>query len=585
MPGTWTSVTTICTSLQITRSLRCAAWADEGMASCAAWADHGSNQCSSWADEGHNACCDWAPCSWFCDAFYWVANWVCQAFIWVAKWVCTAWYWIAKWVCLAWVWILRLFCWSGNGGPMLLLTDGAVLLNECASGYGTRRWWTLHPDSAGRYVSSVWTRVANSNYARKYFASAVLADGRVLVCGGEYSDASGAQRQDDTNKCEIYDPVADTWTEIAAPPGIAQIGDAACALLPDGRFLLGNYSSTTCWIFDPGTGAWTAAANKRDSASEESWVLMPNDTVLVPQISASPNAEKYLIATDQWVADGALVARIDDATTDFVPEVGPGFLLPDRRAFFVGANGNTALYSMGGTATAAGTWAAGPAIPRSGRRNQGAKDGPGTLLPSGNVLVPVAPVDGLARGSQYLAPCTFLEFDGANLNGTTNPPNSNCPTYVGRLLLIPTGQALWAREDDRGIYAYTETGTPADLFRPVITAAPGVVRRGTTIAVAGTQFNGLSQAVGYGDDQTTATNYPIVRIRNRKTGHVRYCRTFDHTRADGTGAPVTSMGVATGVTVVTTHVAVPGDVDLGASDLFVVANGIASSPAAIIVTA
>src|SRR5690242_8840910 len=161
MPGTWTSVTSICTSLRITRSLRCEAWADEGMASCAAWADHGSNQCSSWADEGHNACCDWAPCSWFCDAFYWVANWVCQAFIWVAKWVCTAWYWIAKWVCLAWVWILRVFCLGGNGGPMLLLTDGAVLLNECASGYGTRRWWTLRPDSAGRYVSSVWTRVAN----------------------------------------------------------------------------------------------------------------------------------------------------------------------------------------------------------------------------------------------------------------------------------------------------------------------------------------------------------------------------------------------------------------------------------------
>jgi hypothetical protein len=585
MPGSWTAVTSICASRQIVASSSCTSWADQGMNSCSTWADHGSNQCTSWADEGHSQCCTWWPCSWFCDLFYWVANWVCQAVIWVSRWVCLAWFWIARWVCLAWATIVRIFCVGGNGGPMFLLTDGSVLLNECTSGYGTRRWWKLQPDLLGTYVNSTWIRMADSNIARKYFASAVFADGRIIVCGGEYSDASGVQKGDDTNACEIYDPVANSWTVVPAPPGITQIGDSACALLPDGRFLLGNFNSTACFIFDPNTGAWVTAASKSDSASEETWVLMPNDTVLVPEVSASPAAEKYLIASDQWVADGLLTARIDDATTDVVAEVGPGFLLPDGRAFFVGANGKTALYTMGAAATIPGTWAVGPASPRSGRQNQGAKDGPGVLLPSGTVLFPVAPVDGLATNSQYLAPCTFVEFDGTNLSVSTNPPNSNCPTFVGRMLIIPTGQALWTREDDSGIFAFTETGSPQNSFRPAITAAPNVVRRGSTIKVSGTQFNGLSQAVGYGDDQTTATNYPIVRIRSSRSGRIFYCRTFNHTRVNAGGTTVSSMGVATGPAVVTTQVAVPGNVDIGDAQLFVVANGNASLGRAIVVTA
>jgi hypothetical protein len=38
------------------------------------------------------------------------------------------------------------------------------------------------------------------------------------------------------------------------------------------------------------------------------------------------------------------------------------------------------------------------------------------------------------------------------------------------------------------------------------------------------------------------------------------------------------MGVATGAAVITTNVDIPGDIELGDSMLFVVANGIASKP-------
>jgi hypothetical protein len=94
--------------------------------------------------------------------------------------------------------------------------------------------------------------------------------------------------------------------------------------------------------------------------------------------------------------------------------------------------------------------------------------------------------------------------------------------------------------------------------------------------VVGQQFNGLSQAVGYGDDYAAATNYPLVRVRNVQTGHVQYGRTFNHTITLGATTP--SMGVATGIALVTTHVILPPTLELGAAELFVVANGIESVP-------
>jgi hypothetical protein len=89
--------------------------------------------------------------------------------------------------------------------------------------------------------------------------------------------------------------------------------------------------------------------------------------------------------------------------------------------------------------------------------------------------------------------------------------------------------------------------------------------------VSGYLFNGLSQGAAYGDDAQSATNYPLVRITNRATGHLFYSRTHDHS----------SMGVGTSIGLVSTHFDVPATQEKGPSELVVVANGIPSSPVAI----
>ncbi len=608
MPGTWSSITSICSSkrevaYKVCRdwadrgisvcttwadqgSAACSSWADKGNAACSSWADKGRNECSSWADKGHNQCCTWWPCSWFCDAFYWVANWVCQGWYWVSQWVCQAWYWVAnwvcqawywvakwvcvasywvaKWVCLAWQWVTTLLC-SGNAGPVFLLTDGSVLLNENSGGFGTRRWWKLAPDSGGGYAST-WIRVADSTVGRKYFASAVLADGRLFVCGGEYTDSSGSNAQDEAITAEIYDPIADTWTVLPSPPGATSIGDSPLAVLPDGRVLLGENDNTNVFVFTPGPDTWTTVPNKGTRASEETWVLMPDSTVVTVRTDGSGLAEKYDVATNTWVSAGTLPANIIETAS---AELGPGILLPDGRAFFVGANaGRTALYTAGATPTATGSWAAGPTIPmqQGDTFPLGSKDGPGALLPGGKVLFTAGPIDGTA--GNFLAPSRFFEFDGTSLARVTDPPNADCPTYQGRLLPLPNGQVLWAREDKDEMYAYTNTEAPQDAWRPVIDTCPRVLVPGASIRLSGRQFNGLSQAQGYGDDYAASTNYPLVRVRHLRTGAVRYCRTSGHS----------SMGVATGAATVSTLVDVPADLALGLSVIEVVANGIPSDP-------
>jgi len=126
-------------------------------------------------------------------------------------------------------------------------------------------------------------------------------------------------------------------------------------------------------------------------------------------------------------------------------------------------------------------------------------------------------------------------------------------------------------DGSRDVEVYTASGTFDPSWAPTITSAPDTVQPGETYTIWGTQFNGLSQGAAYGDDAQSATNYPLVRITNLDTGHVLYARTHDHS----------SMGVATGDAIVSTSFDVPVDIELGDSELEVVANGIPSAPVAL----
>ena len=446
-----------------------------------------------------------------------------------------------------------------GASTMLLLTDGSVMCQE----EGGVRWKKLTPDANGSYVNGTWTDLAPMHWTRRYYASAVLDDGRVFVSGGEYSNAGS-----ETNKSEIYDPVLNTWTEIASPPGWTQVGDAACAVLPDGRLLLGNLSDTRTAIYDPVANTWSAGPTKGASSSEESWVLLPDNSVITVRCDGSRKADKYVSASNTWVDGGTLPTGIVEVSSS---EIGAGILLEDGRAFFAGANNHTALYTPPTVASATGSWAMGPDFPNNAAGQMvGCKDTPASLMTNGKVLISAGPVDGVRNN--FLTPTYFFEFDGSALNRVSDPGNSSGVPYIGRMLLLPTGQILFAAQTNE-IYVYNYHGCINAAARPQMTAHPTTVRPFNSYTLHGRLLNGLSQAVGYGDDASAATNYPLVRIRHIDSGTITYCRTFDHS----------TMGVGTGAAVHSTNFFVPCGIPPGPSDICVVANGIASQSEPILV--
>jgi hypothetical protein len=436
----------------------------------------------------------------------------------------------------------------------LLLTDGTVMMHAAVDS----AWWRLTPDANGDYVNGTWSQLASlpSPYAPLYFASAVLPDGRVLVEGGEYNgDAATAV---ETKLGAIYDPIADTWTAVLPPGGWPTIGDAPSVVFPNGTFMLGRATSAEEALFDATTLTWTLVGmNKQDPNAEEGYTLLPDGTVLAVDTTFVGGSETFDPSTGMW----------SDAGTIHVPllqsnEIGPAMLMPDGSVIQLGATPNSAIRSP------AGVWRQGPTAPQIAGEAVALRmtDGPAVLLPNGRLLFAASP-------GSYATPTHFLEGDGTKMQevaATAQAALDSC--FNVALLLLPTGQVLSV---DQGGDAeiYTPTGTPDPAWAPTIANVATMIARGTTYTLTGTQLNGMSQAVAYGDDLQAATNYPLVRVTNDATSHVFYARTHDHS----------SMGVATGSAMVSTKLELPMSAETGASHLVVVANGIASAPVAITV--
>ena len=434
----------------------------------------------------------------------------------------------------------------------LLLTDGTVM---CQGG-AESDWWKLTPDINGSYLNGTWSQLATlpSGYVPLYFASAVLGNGLVVITGGEYLNGQFSF----TNMGAVYDPVANTWTDLPPPAGWAFIGDSQSCVLPDGRFLVGRKLDMQDAALDPVTLTWTRLEHtgKFDFNSEEGWTLLPDGTVFTCDVKGAPNSERYFPSTQTWMTDGSTIVDLhspssfgcipygDHGQFCYYPpgEIGPAILRPDGTVFQTGSfstagPGHTAVWTPGPTSSDPGSWAVGPDFPN----NDNAGDSFAALLPNGNVLV--LGVSG-----------RLYEFDGMNLTPTLS-------TY-GCLMMLPTGETLVG-----GSQLYTSANTSFQRsWAPKIKTFPATVTRGSTYQLTGRQFNGLSQAAAFGDELETATNYPIVRITNRATRHVFYARTHDHS----------TMGVATGSATVSTNFDVPAGMETGASSLEVIANGIPS---------
>jgi hypothetical protein len=516
-----------------------------------------------------------------------------------------------------------------------LMTDGTAMVqgsNETLTlngkNYGDphgsfNHWYKLVPDSTGHYEDGTWTRLADSitydangaivPYEPYAGSGAVMRDGRLALVGGEYTGNNVNFTL--TNETSVYDPFNNKWTPIEPPlpfdgrGGFLNFGDSPTTVLPGGNLLVGQKVTKRAVALDPRFYTWVQYGGlmqeKNDFNAEEGWTLLPDGSILTADVSAAPKTERLIpapgLAGWHWINEGdtpvilrsppdACCIPYDHGTKIYNPpgEIGPAILRPDGTVFATGAlpyhqqEAHTAIFHPGPGYT--GTWTAGPDF----QTGDQAGDNFGVLLRNGDVLVEgdnfyvsetadipgvlgkrrqaeqqmKSRVSGAAAAQAEIYPSSHLyEFNGTDF--------TQLPVGVqagASLLPLPTGQVLAMGYGE-------ELFTPADntyntAWRPTIRSAPQTIAAGNTYEVTGTQFNGLSQACSYGDEFQCATNYPLVRIRNTATGDVVYARTHHHS----------TMGVATGGTLVWTYFDVPAGIGSGASTLEVVANGLASAP-------
>jgi hypothetical protein len=432
---------------------------------------------------------------------------------------------------------------------MLLMPDGTVMAASQGGVSSGQGWFKLTPDSHGSYINGTWTTLASMHYTRLYYASDVLKDGRVFIAGAEYGSG--------TNSAEVYDPKNNAWTEVGpVPMGQYQFRDNCSKMLPNGDILIAPVYPATpggTVIFHPASNNFTVGPGLfRPNQNEATWVKLPDDSILTID-PFDTHSERYIPSLNKWIDDGVVPLPIYSS----IFEMGPAFLLPNGKAFFIGGTGHTAIYTPTGT-TNRGSWAAGADIPGG----HGVSDGAGAMMVNGKILC------GVGSTTNYDAPTWFYEYDYVSNSFTAvngpNGPTENVSPYIIAMLDLPDGTVLMSRFN-RQIYVYQPDGSPLASGKPTITSITQNTDK--SYHLTGTQLNGISEGAAYGDDIQMDSNYPLVRLRD-VAGNVYYARTFNWS----------TSSVMTGNRPVTTEFSVSTNVPSGIYSLVVVANGINSDP-------
>jgi hypothetical protein len=151
--------------------------------------------------------------------------------------------------------------------------------------------------------------IGSMHHARVSHTATLLHDGRVLIAGG-YGDNV-------VSSAELYDPKRGTFTETGGL-GTARSKHTA-GLLPDGRVLIAGGSDSRGWngnlssaeVYDPRTGKFTAASSLKDSRFKlpDEAVQLQSGQLLMAGGSREvevydPASGKFLVASgylnDKW---------------------------------------------------------------------------------------------------------------------------------------------------------------------------------------------------------------------------------------------------------------------------------------------
>jgi N-acetylneuraminic acid mutarotase len=266
-----------------------------------------------------------------------------------------------------------------NAHSATLLADGSVLVaggETCAyladgGGCDMNGFASLWSAEIYHPDTFSWSATGSMSTSRFSHTATRLADGRVLVAGGFYEPISAADTPAYLTSAELYQPSTSGWITTGSAQDAR--GYAMATLLQDGSVLVAggyNYSGplASAELYHPDTGSWSSAGSMAQRHDGGTMTRLADGRVLVAG-GATTVAELYDPASGTWSITGPMpAARWNYSAT----------LLNDGTVLVAGGD---ALGSAEIFQPATGVWTATASSSTSHGPN-------GILLPDGTVLLP-----------------------------------------------------------------------------------------------------------------------------------------------------------------------------------------------------
>jgi N-acetylneuraminic acid mutarotase len=203
-----------------------------------------------------------------------------------------------------------------------LLPNGKVLV----AGGMSPPTYSMPMASAEIYdpVAGTWTAAAPMTSPRIYHTATLLPNGKVLVVGG----TGGPSLPAPVDSAEVYDPVANSWSPATNLPAARTLHTAT--LLANGSVLIagGETSGVASLalnglVYDPSTNTWTSTGNLQHPRDSHTATLLSNGRVLITggsdQSTQQASTELYELVANTWSSVGTLLVARASHTATLLP--------------------------------------------------------------------------------------------------------------------------------------------------------------------------------------------------------------------------------------------------------------------------
>jgi N-acetylneuraminic acid mutarotase len=404
-----------------------------------------------------------------------------------------------------------------------LLPNGIVLV---AGGQGTSVYSTV---SAELYNpgSRTWTMTGPMTAARAAHSATLLPNGKVLVAGG--TEAVGAEGISTLASAELYDPASGTWVKT----GSLNAGrySHTATLLVNGKVLVtGGYDTSfnptplaSAELYDPAAGTWTIVNSMSTNRASHVATRLSNGKVLVAGgqsiNSILASSELFDPASGTWANTGSMNVNYYGGFTST--------LLPNGKVLINGGFQYPELYDP-----VSGTWTT-VLVPAEVNQNTA------TLLTSGKVLVEGTYTMNIGYG--YL----YDPASGAWVQ--TGPIPTNLLFSAQTATLLTNGQVLVTGGYDTNYHSHADTWIfdsglgYSNSWQPQVTSISSPLTLGSSLAVTGAQFRGLSEASGGNNAQDSSTDYPLLQLHSLANEQTMLLATTNWSNNSFVSTPVTNF--------------------------------------------